>query len=110
MVKMKWYLPSRPRVRELLSSRMMGVLPVKVLKEDKAEYIQALVDTRERDDIGLFCRCMTELHCRHLQADIDQYERSTDEEVVDKSVLKQKMVDKAHFGRETGRYYSFCGR
>ncbi len=37
---------------------------------------------------------MTELHCRHLQADIDQYERSTDEEVVDKSVLKQKMVDK----------------
>jgi hypothetical protein len=72
----------------------MGVLPVKVLKEGKAEYIQALVDTRERYDIGLFCRCMTELHCRHLQADIDQYERSTDEEVVDKSVLKQKKVDK----------------
>lgn len=94
MVKMKWYLPSRPRVRELLSSRKIGVLPVKVLKEDKAEYIQALVDTRERDDIGLFCRCMTELHCRHLQADIDQYERSTDGEMVDKSVLKQKMVDK----------------
>ena len=72
----------------------LGVLPVKVLKEDKAEYIQALVDTREREDISLFYKCMTELHCRHLQADIDQYERSTDEEVVDKSVLKQKMVDK----------------
>ncbi len=81
-------------MRELLSSRKRGVLPVKVLKEDKAEYIQALVDTREREDISLFCRCMTELHCRHLQADIDKYERSTDGEVVDKSVLKQKMVDK----------------
>lgn len=71
-----------------------GVLPVKVLKEDKVEYIQALVDTREREDIDLFCSCMTELHCRHLQADIDQYERSMTEKMVDKSDLKQQMVDK----------------
>ena len=70
------------------------VLPVKVLKEDKAEYIQALVDTREREDISLFGNCMTGLHCRHLQADIDQYERSMAERVVDKTVLKQEMVDK----------------
>ena len=71
-----------------------GVLPVKVLKEDKVEYIQALVDTREREDIDLFCSCMTELHCRHLQADIDQYERSMTEKMVNKSDLKQQMVDK----------------
>ena len=71
-----------------------GVLPVKVLKEDKAEYIQALIDTREREDICIFCNCMTELHCRHLQADIDQYVKTTTEKVVDKSVLKQEMVDK----------------
>lgn len=74
-----------------------GVLPVKVLKEDKAEYIQALIDTREREDISIFEGCMTELHCRHLQTDIDQYVKSvvsTTEKVVDKSVLKQEMVDK----------------
>ena len=71
-----------------------GVLPVKVLKEDKAEYIQALIDTREREDISIFEGCMAELHCRHLQADIDQYETSTTGKVVDKSVFKQKMVDK----------------
>ena len=71
-----------------------GVLPTKVLKEDKAEYIQALIDTREREDINLFCNCMTELHCQHLQADIDQYVASTTEKMVDKSVLKQQMVDK----------------
>ena len=46
-------------------------------------YIQCAegVDAERREDISLFYKCMTELHCRHLQADIDQYERSTDEEV-----------------------------
>ena len=93
------------------------VLPTKVLKEDKAEYIQALVDTREHEDVSIFIECMTRLHCQHLQADIDQYVKSTTEkmtkqrepssslewpsrdgirrrQMVDKSSLKQKMVDK----------------
>lgn len=71
-----------------------GVLPTKVLKEDKAEYIQALIDTRESEDIAVFIDCMTKLHCQHLQTDIDQFVRSTTEKVVDKSSLKQEMVDK----------------
>ncbi|MBR4918715.1 MAG: Fic family protein [Bacteroidales bacterium] len=71
-----------------------GVLPTKVLKEDKAEYIQSLIDTREHEDISIFLDRMTELHCQHLQSDIDQYVKSTTEKVVDKSALKQKMVDK----------------
>ena len=71
-----------------------GVLPTKVLKEDKAEYIQALIDTRESEDVSIFLDCMAKSHCRHLQADIDQYVKSTAGKVVDKSALKQKMVDK----------------
>ena len=71
-----------------------GVLPTKVLKEDKAEYIQALTDTREKEDISVFIDCMTLLHCRHLQSDIDQFTKSVQAEVVDKEALKQKMVDK----------------
>ena len=71
-----------------------GVLPTKVLKEDKAEYIQALIDTREHGDITIFLDCMIGLHCRHLQRDIDQYVKSTTEKMVDKSVSKQEMVDK----------------
>lgn len=71
-----------------------GVLPVKVLKEDKATYIQALIDTRDKEDIGIFQNCMAELHVQHLKADIDQYLKSTSGKMVDKSVLKQKMVDK----------------
>ena len=72
-----------------------GVLPTKVLKEDKAEYIQALIDTREEEeDINIFIDCMTELHCRHLKSDIDQYIKSTSEKMVDKTALVKKMVDK----------------
>ena len=70
------------------------VLPTKVLKEDKAEYIQALIDTRESEDLNVFLDCMARHHCQHLQNDIDQFVRSTSEEVVDKSTLKQELVDK----------------
>ena len=72
-----------------------GVLPTKVLKEDKAEYIQALMDARESENISIFLDCMTKLHCQHLQADIDQFEKSIlKQKMVDKSTLRQKMVDK----------------
>ena len=68
------------------------VLPTKVLKEDKGEYIQALIDSRENEDTGIFIDCMTELHCSHLRHDIEQYIQSA--EVVDKADLAKKMVDK----------------
>ena len=70
------------------------VLPTKVLKEDKAEYIQALIDTREHEDISIFIDCMTRLHCQHLKADIDHYIESTSEKMVDKQDIQKKMVDK----------------
>ena len=54
-----------------------GVLPTKVLKEDKATYIQALIDTREKEDITIFQNCMASLHIQHLKNDIDQYLNST---------------------------------
>lgn len=69
------------------------VLPTKVLKEDKGEYIQALIDTRENDDIEIFLNCMAGLHCTHLKYDIGQYVKSV--EVADKTDLTQKVVDKA---------------
>lgn len=70
------------------------VLPTKVLKEDKAEYIQALVDTREQEDVNIFLDCMARLHCQHLKEDIDQYMGSISEKMVDKQSLRQTMVDK----------------
>lgn len=51
-------------------------LPTKVLKQDKAAYIQALIDTRENEDIQIFIDCMTKLHCRHLKGEIYQFIKS----------------------------------
>ena len=62
------------------------VLPTKVIKEDKAEYIQALIYTRESENLNVFLNCMTRHHCQHLQTDIDQFIKSTNEKVVDKQI------------------------
>lgn len=79
------------------------VIPSKVLKEDKAEYIQALVDAREKEDESLFTDFMIQLHGQHLENEIAQYKAST--EMVDKGAFAQEMVDKALRGRENGRYF-----
>ena len=70
------------------------VLPTKVLKEDKAEYIQALIDSRERKDLSIFIDCMTRLHIQHLKADINHFLKSVEDKMVEKKTLKQEMVDK----------------
>ena len=70
------------------------VLPTKVLKEDKTEYIQALIDTRETEDIGIFIDCMTKLHIAHIHQDIDHYVASIGKEMVDKGDLQKEMVSK----------------
>ena len=70
------------------------VIPSKVLKDDKSQYIQALIDSRENNDISIFIDCMTQLHSRHLQTDIDQYILSTGEKMVDKQQLKDELTEK----------------
>lgn len=77
-----------------------NALPTKVLKEDKAEYIQALIDTRENEDITIFQDCMTKLHCKHLKWDIEQFIKSTTIEMSDKSDSKDDMVDKSELKKE----------
>ena len=87
-----------------------GLLPTKVLKQDKAEYIQSLVDAREHEDINIFLDYMAELHCQHLRQDIDKYLGCIDDKVVDKPKIKLEMVDKTLIGRQTGRYFGIYGR
>ena len=70
------------------------VLPTKVLKEDKAEYIQALIDAREEEDIEVFLNCMARLHCSHLKQDIDQFVKNVASELVDKHDYMKELVDK----------------
>ncbi|MGN0223789.1 MAG: Fic family protein, partial [Muribaculaceae bacterium] len=67
------------RVARLLMNLLQieyGLLPVKVLKEDKLDYIQALIDTRDAHDINIFTNFMTRLHTDHLRHDIASFEAS----------------------------------
>ena len=70
-----------------------GVLPTKVLKEDKAEYIQALIDAREEEDDHIFFDCMARLHIANLKHDIDQFTASVGTEVVLANVDGDKKDD-----------------
>ncbi|PNP94071.1 cell filamentation protein Fic [Hoylesella timonensis] len=57
-----------------------GLVPSKVLKEDKAEYIEALVESREKDSCLPFQDFMFKEHARNLQQEIDNYKLSMEEE------------------------------
>lgn len=70
------------------------VLPSKVLRQDKAEYIQALIDAREAEDINIFLDCMAKLHIEHLKHDIRMYEESMRDEVDRKGGQKTEKVDR----------------
>ena len=53
-----------------------GLVPSKIVKEDKAEYIQALVDAREQDSLIPFRQFMLDEHIRNISHEIDQFKRS----------------------------------
>ena len=50
-----------------------GLIPTNILKEDKEEYIKALVSTREDDDFDIFRGFMTNMMERNLQNEIATY-------------------------------------
>ena len=49
-----------------------------MLKEQKAEYIQALIDTRERDNEDIFVDTMLRSHQRNLSAEIAAFNASVE--------------------------------
>ncbi len=52
------------------------LIPSRIFSEDKEEYIKALFETREADDLSIFRRFMTETMIRHLTNDIEAFEAS----------------------------------
>ena len=56
-----------------------GLIPAKVLKEDKGDYINALIATREADDTAIFLEFMTGEMIKTLSSDIDAFLRSMEE-------------------------------
>ena len=57
-----------------------GLIPTKVLKEDKGDYINALIATREADDMSIFLEFMTDEMVKTLSADIEAFLKSIDDD------------------------------
>ena len=53
-----------------------GLVPTKVNKEDKAEYISALIASREMDSTEPFQRFMFTEHIRNLLSEIEEYKKT----------------------------------
>ena len=53
-----------------------GAIPSKINKEQKTAYIQALIETRETDNVELFVEFMLDEHIRNLKHEIDLYQKT----------------------------------
>ena len=53
-----------------------GLVPVKIIKEDKAEYIQALVDSREQESFEPFREFMIKEHIRNISKEIEEFKKT----------------------------------
>lgn len=51
----------------------LGLIPAKILKEDKAEYIDALIKAREGHDLSVFSSFMMAAHTKNLHAEIFEF-------------------------------------
>ena len=85
-----------------------GLVPTKVNKDDKAEYIQALVDSREQDTTEPFREFMLKEHIKNLQQEIATFQESI-EEVDRKSRLSESDTSSLANDR-TGVSYSKGGQ
>ena len=59
-----------------------GLVPVKIVKEDKAEYIQALIDSREKESLEPFREFMLEEHIRNISKEIEEYKKSQEDDPI----------------------------
>ena len=59
-----------------------GLVPVKIVKEDKAEYIQALIDSREKESLEPFREFMVEEHIRNISKEIKEYKKSQENDLI----------------------------
>lgn len=64
-----------------------GLIPSRIFADDKEEYIKALVETRESENLDIFRSFMTDMMIRHLTNDIASFEESIGETTVEKVKL-----------------------
>lgn len=68
-----------------------GLIPSKILKEDKEEYIKALVATREDDNLDIFRDFMSSMMERNIENEITTYLNSIDPEESREKTAKSRV-------------------
>jgi len=58
-----------------------GLVPSKIMKEEKERYIKALIEARENDDRSIFQQFMLDVMIKNLTKDIQAYVDSTGEDI-----------------------------
>lgn len=57
-----------------------NLIPSRIFADDKEEYIKALVDTRENEDLTIFRKFMNQTMVKHLTSEIKAFKESTGED------------------------------
>lgn len=81
------------RISRLLMNHLQfefGLIPTKILREDKEEYIKALIEAREQDDLQVFRDFMSDMMVKNLNSEIALYLQSTEETVGEYSISREK--------------------
>ena len=72
-----------------------GLVPVNIVKEDKAEYIQALVDSREQESLEPFHEFMMEEHARNIAKEIEAFKKSQNDDPIKLQLFQAIVQDGA---------------
>lgn len=70
-----------------------GLIPSRIFADDKEDYIKALVETRESENLDIFRNFMTQTMIRHLTTDIAKFQESIGDDLSTISTEKQKTDD-----------------
>lgn len=84
------------RMARLLMNHLQfefDLVPTKVLKEDKADYINALIETREKEDISIFRAFMAGEMIKSVSSDIKAFLDSMGESGEKKMKSREKILD-----------------
>ncbi len=97
-----------------------GLIPSKIIKEDKAEYIQSLTDAREQESLTPYRDFMVEEHIRNLTREIESFKKSQDSDPIKatidpinkfsdpiteqlyQAILKDNTLNYAAYGKQIG--------
>lgn len=67
-----------------------GLIPSRIFADDKEEYIKALVETRENEDLNIFRKFMTDTMIRHLTKDIEDFKQSMESDFQEIAKVKKQ--------------------